>query len=165
VGIRPVSAGILAVHDVSVEQLVEQIHGGARRFVLVTTGGGSLAISGLLTASGASRTVLEATVPYSAAALAAWLGARPEHFCSSETARAMAMVAFRRAQSYDPQGTWLAGVACTASLASDRPKQGAHRAHLPCKPRPRPRPSQSNWKRGAAPAPKKNTWSPAWSST
>jgi len=119
------------VSAASIESLVQQIHGASTRFVLVTTGGGSLAISGLLTAGGASRSVIEAAVPYSAEALAAWLGARPEHFCSSPTARAMAMVAWRRALSYEPQhADHLAGIACTASLASDRPKRGPHRAHL-----------------------------------
>jgi hypothetical protein len=44
----------------------------------------------------------------------------------------MAMVAYQRAIGYAtqlPADTPLAGVACTASLASDRPKRGAHRMH------------------------------------
>lgn len=39
------------------------------------------------------------------------------------------MVAFRRAWQYQPSSQ-VAGIACTASLATDRPKLGAHRAHL-----------------------------------
>ena len=39
------------------------------------------------------------------------------------------MAAYLKARIYDPQGR-TCGVACTASLASDRPKRGAHRVHL-----------------------------------
>jgi nicotinamide mononucleotide (NMN) deamidase PncC len=118
------------------EQLVREIHAAPIQLVLAATGGGSGAIVALLETPGASRRVLEAIVPYSAASLAAWLGARPEHYCSQRTARAMAMSAFQKARGYvgnsQPQTdeAALAGVACTASLASDRPKQGPHRLHL-----------------------------------
>ena len=67
---------------------------------MAVTGGGSRAISELLEVPGASRTVLEAVVPYAAPALIAWLGAKPEHFCEPRTARAMAMVGFQRAGAY-----------------------------------------------------------------
>lgn len=112
---------------------------------MAVTGGGSRAISELLEVPGASRTVLEAIVPYAAPALIAWLGAKPEHFCEPRTARAMAMVGFQRAGEYAAleagdnksgeakaeSATWpVAGVGCTASLASDRPKHGPHRAHV-----------------------------------
>ncbi len=119
----------------STADLVGKIHESARPLVVAVTGGGSRAISALLEVPGASRTVLEAIVPYSAAALSDWLGAQPEHFCCERTARAMAMAAYQRArklaQSEPPaaQPLALTGVACTASLASDRPKRGAHRLY------------------------------------
>jgi nicotinic acid mononucleotide adenylyltransferase len=115
--------------NVTQEHLVKQIHDSGARMVVAVTGGGSGAISALLSVGGASRSVLAAAVPYAEAALVEWLGAKPEEFCSSRTARAMAMAAFGKAQAYDPGGRSL-GVACSASLASDRPKRGAHRAHL-----------------------------------
>ncbi|HID77588.1 MAG TPA: hypothetical protein EYP56_16530, partial [Planctomycetaceae bacterium] len=44
--------------------------------------------------------------------------------------RAMAMAAYLRAHRY-AAGRWpIAGVACTAALATERPKRGPHRAHL-----------------------------------
>ena len=110
--------------------LVEKIHAAPGRVVLVVSGGGSRAIAELLEVPGASRTLLEAVVPYSEEALIAWLGRRPEEFCSARSARAVAMAAFRRAWKYEEGGSSATGVACTASLASDRPKRGAHRAHL-----------------------------------
>ncbi len=112
----------------SVEQFVEQIHGSPGRVVLALSGGGSRAIADLLEVPGASRTVLEAVVPYSESALIAWLGGRPDQFCSRETARAMAMVAFHKAREQDRSAP--AGIGCTAGLATDRPKLGPHQAHV-----------------------------------
>jgi nicotinamide mononucleotide (NMN) deamidase PncC len=112
------------------DQLAQQIHDSPTRIVLATAGGGSRAIADLLEVPGGSRTLLEAVVPYSASAMAAFLGGPPEESCSSATAGAMAMAAFRRARRYEEASTTLAGVACTASLTSDRPKRGPHRVHV-----------------------------------
>jgi hypothetical protein len=136
----------------SAAELVAQVHRQGKQGVLAITGGGSGAIARLLEVPGASRTVLEAVVPYAAEALVRWLGATPEQFCAARTARAMAMAAFQRAIEYrgalesqegrpvgSAQGTEvphdkrarpLFGLGCTASLASDRPKRGAHRVHI-----------------------------------
>jgi nicotinamide mononucleotide (NMN) deamidase PncC/nicotinic acid mononucleotide adenylyltransferase len=110
------------MNDVS--QFVSQLHHAGTQFVLAVTGGGSEAISALFTVPGASRSMLLATVPYSEGALVDWLGSRPEQFCSARTARAMAMAGYQRAP------TSACGLACTASLASDRPKKGDHRFFL-----------------------------------
>jgi nicotinamide mononucleotide (NMN) deamidase PncC len=113
------------------QQLIEQIHAAARPMVIAVTGGGSGAISSLLAAPGASATVLEAIVPYAPAALADWLGGAPDHYCSERTARAMAMAALERArQLSDADPKRLVGIGATASLASNRPKRGAHRIHV-----------------------------------
>ena len=42
----------------------------------------------------------------------------------------MAMGAFRRAVAYNAPEATPAGVACTAGLATDRPKRGEHRIHV-----------------------------------
>ena len=109
---------------------VRQIHASGRRMVLATTGGGSRAISRLLTVAGASRSVLEAVVPYAAPALTRFLGGKPDQFCSPATARAMAMAAYRRALDYADLPAMAVGLGCTAGLATDRPKHGAHRLHV-----------------------------------
>lgn len=98
---------------------------------MAVTGGGSGAISELLRVPGASRTLFEAVVPYSASALRDWLGAKPEQACSARTARAMAMTAFTAARRLaEGNAERVAGIGCTASLASDRPKRGPHRVHV-----------------------------------
>jgi hypothetical protein len=122
-------------------ELARRIHDAGRRGVIVVTGGGAGAIAQLVGTPGASRTVLEALVPYSAAALVELLKGKPEQFCSPGTARMMAMAAYRRAcrlweagkTAEAPDGDpapVLFGLGATASLASDRPKRGAHRIHL-----------------------------------
>ena len=116
--------------SVSVAELVEKVHATPTRFVLAVSGGGSGAVCGLLEVPGASRTVLEAVVPYSQEAMIAWVGGKPDQFCAPRTARAMAMVGFRRARQYQPVSNDVAGLACTASLSTDRPKLGEHRAHV-----------------------------------
>ena len=144
--------------SLTAEQLVRRIHDAPTRIVLAVAGGGSRAIAALLEVPGATRTLLEAVVPYCERAMIDWLGGQPEQFCSEPTARAIAMAAYRRACHLASPGTapvfakrkWdcsppqsedapsqspppqfpVAGVACTASLASDRPKRGPHRTHL-----------------------------------
>jgi hypothetical protein len=114
----------------SLASLVREIHDAPARLVLALAGGGVRALAELLEVPGASRTLLEAVVPYSERAMIDWLGGRPDQFCSGPTARAMAMAAFLRACRLDSGDVPRAGVACTASLVSDRPKRGPHRIHV-----------------------------------
>jgi hypothetical protein len=116
------------------DSLIERIHATPQQGVFVATGGGASAIADLLAVPGGSRTLLEAVVPYSEAALTDWLGKKPEHFCVEETALAMVAVAYERACALAPAdgepGSDKIGVACTASLVSDRPKKGEHRCYV-----------------------------------
>jgi hypothetical protein len=116
--------------NLGVDQLVQQIHDTPTRIVLAITGGGSRAVSDLLEVPGSSRTLLEAQIPYSAESIIAFLGARPDEFCSNRTARALAMAAFLQARKFHQPDDQLAGLSCTAGLATDRPRRGPHRAHL-----------------------------------
>ncbi len=108
--------------------LIPALLQSGRRAVLAVTGGGSLAISDLLTVPGASAFMLEGVVPYSPFALTQWLGRDPEQCCGGETALAMAASALRHARQIDPSTAHPIGLSCTASLISDRPKRGDHRA-------------------------------------
>jgi nicotinamide mononucleotide (NMN) deamidase PncC len=111
-------------------KLVEEIHGSGRRVVLAITGGGSGAIGELLRVPGASRTLVEAIVPYDEAALARFLGGAPAQACSADTAAAMAWRARDRVRALSPDAGAVVGLGATASLASDRPKKGEHRCHI-----------------------------------
>ncbi len=109
---------------------ISQIHQVPKKVVLVVSGGGSGALAALLEVPGASRTLLEGVIPYAEEAMVQFLGGRPDQFCAAPTSRAAAMVAFRRALRYEASPESVAGVAATASLISDRPKLGPHRAHV-----------------------------------
>lgn len=99
--------------------------------VLVITGGGAQALADLLTVPGASRTVLEALIPYSEQSLTEFLGVPPRQSVSGETAAALARTAYQRALRLRKDGTMpIIGLSCTATLVTDRPKKGTHRAHV-----------------------------------
>lgn len=105
-----------------------RLHAADYRGVFHLTGGGSLFLSEMLTTPGASGTVLDVRVPYAEAALHQLLGKLSSGACSDATARALAMSAFMHARTLSDQAVF--GLGCTASLATDRDKRGAHRAHL-----------------------------------
>ena len=115
--------------DATLRSLIARLHDSGTRCVLALTGGGAGAASLLLSVPGGSRSVLEIVVPYAEQSLNEFLGHTPASFCSAETARLMAQRALDRARWLAP-GQPVAGIACTASLCSDRPKRGDHRFHL-----------------------------------
>ena len=99
--------------------------------VLVVTGGGTQALADLFAVPGASRTVLEALVPYSDRSMREFLGHEPEQAASVETAAELARKARERALALRPgDDVPVLGIACTAALLTDRPRKGDHRAHV-----------------------------------
>ncbi|KAJ4462482.1 putative cytidylyltransferase domain protein [Paratrimastix pyriformis] len=101
---------------------------GVHLACIVIAGGGIACVQGLMGQPGASKTVLEAMSPYSLAV-------------SLTTACKMAQVAYRRACNYrlrqlakegvvQPSLKGLVGLSLTATLVTDRPKKGDHRAHI-----------------------------------
>jgi hypothetical protein len=115
--------------DSQCRTLIAAFHSAGRRCLLAVTGGGTGAAAWLLSVPGGSRSLLEVVVPYDERSLEEFLGHRPLSFCSPETAWLMARRALERARWLAP-GQPIAGIACTASLQSDRPKQGDHRFHV-----------------------------------
>lgn len=111
--------------------LITQIHATPIMTVLAVAGGGVQAVADLLAVPGASRTVLEAVIPYSQAAQSAFLGKTVEQSVTAKAAATLARAAYRRALRLRTDETVpLIGLACTAALATDRPKKGDHRAHI-----------------------------------
>lgn len=116
--------------DSALEGLVRQIHASPVRCVLYLTGGGSRALSYLLCEPGASRTLLEAAVPYSEGSLAALLGRQPKRAVSAEVAAELARRALARARDLTQAAPAVIGLSCTAALATDRPRRGAHKCFV-----------------------------------
>ncbi len=110
--------------------LVAAMHAAPCMAVFAVAGAGTQAIAWLLSVAGASRSVLELGVPYSAPALAELVGYAPEQAVSRQTALDMARAAYRRALRLRDNDAPVAGVACTATIATDRPKRGEHRCHV-----------------------------------
>jgi hypothetical protein len=118
--------------DDAVYSLVEAIHASPVRTVLAVTGAGSQALAWLLGVGGASRTVLEATIPYARTAFVDYAGRAPGEFASPEAASALAGKALERARSLAEDGTTVVGIGCAATIATDRLKRGEHRAFVSC---------------------------------
>ena len=97
--------------------------------VAAVAGAGAQAISWLLGVPGASRTVLEAVVPYASTSLVEFVEHKPDQVVSAQTASEMARSAYERAVHLKKGDVPVVGVACTAAIATDRRKRGAHRCH------------------------------------
>lgn len=119
--------------------LIQQIHDHPARAVVVVTGAGTLGLSWLFGVAGASRTMLEARVPYSAAAYRDFIGREPRKYVSAGAARFLAGSALQRARFLardgrppvgEPAEGALIGLACTATISTDYVKRGEHRAFV-----------------------------------
>lgn len=93
-------------------------------------GAGADALSWLHSVGGSSRSILEATDRYSPASLIEATGFTPNRYTSVEVADALATHAFTRAHHLAKPGAALFGVACTATIATDRKKKGEHRCYV-----------------------------------
>ena len=116
--------------DEQVRAQVERLHATPLMAVVAVTGGGFQAIAWLLGVAGASRTVIEANVPYNERALKDLLGYAPEKHVSPETARDMARAAYERARKQGPPDRPVVGIGCTASIRTDRDKRGNHGCYV-----------------------------------
>jgi len=110
-------------------ETIKKIHDSTFRFVLISSGGGTNAISEILKVPGASNSVLEAYVPYAKESLDHYLLRQPDHYCSHDTTLSMAAKAYSAAKKIDPKThpKKLLGIAITASLATNYEKKGDHK--------------------------------------
>ena len=113
-----------------IRQLVQQIHDSQGRVIVVTAGAGTQAVAWLLGVAGASRTLLEALVPYDESSFNDFLGQAPDQYVAPATAGLLAGRAVSRAQRLFTGPDPVIGLACTATIVTDRPKLGPHRAHI-----------------------------------
>ncbi|MEM7254524.1 MAG: hypothetical protein AAF493_24155 [Pseudomonadota bacterium] len=110
-------------------QLVDNIHAAPGKCVLAVTGGGIAVMTDLFLVPGASRTVLEVTVPYGGQALGELLGTTATSAVTLATSEAMARACYQRAIRFaDDPAESLFGIACTAALVTDRERRGEDRA-------------------------------------
>ena len=111
-------------------KLIESIHATEGMASLVIAGAGSQAINDILSVAGASGTVLDIQVPYASSAVVDYLGEEPSQYVSSGAALSLARAAYQRAVDLRETDVPVLGVACTATIATNRPKRGDHRCHV-----------------------------------
>ncbi len=116
--------------DSDIHDLVQAIHDSPALTVVVTAGAGTQALADLLAVAGATRTLLEALIPYSTAAFDDFLGQHPPQYVAAETARLLAGRSYTRARLLHTWDEGLVGTSCTATIITDRPKRGQHRAYI-----------------------------------
>lgn len=109
------------------KQTIESIQSSGFRACIVVAGGGSGAVHALLAHAGASRFVLDVQIPYSREAMNEFLGERPDSYCSEQTVKKMAEVAFNRAVRLSDHAL---GIACTAALSTHSEREDDDRAFI-----------------------------------
>lgn len=109
---------------------IQEIHDTPQKVVVAVSGAGTQAVAWLLGVAGASRTILEVVVPYGRLSMVDFLGSEPKQSASAETARQLAQAAFRKAKKQLEDESPAVGLACAATIATDRPKRGEHRAFV-----------------------------------
>ena len=117
--------------DPAILDVVARIHDTPEQAVLAVAGAGNYALAWLLGVGGASRTVLETRVPYGFLAMTDLLGGyAPDQTVSVDTAQRMARAAWDRGLALREGSAPIVGIACTATIATDRTKRGDHRAFV-----------------------------------
>lgn len=118
---------------VSPQEMAALIHSRSGKGCVVVTGAGVSALKYLFSEPGASRTILDAQIPYSSRALTEYVGSLAEQHVSAVEAQLMSNAAFQRSQhltSNEENTEILFGVGCTAAVATDRTRRGEDRAHI-----------------------------------
>ena len=117
--------------DAGIADVVARIHDTPQQTVVAVAGAGNYALAWLLGVGGASRTVLETRVPYGYLAMTDFLGGHaPDQTVSVDTVKRMAKSAWQRGMNLRETDAPIVGLACTATIATDRTKRGEHRAYL-----------------------------------
>jgi len=117
-------------YEEEIRELVKAIHRTPGRVLLVAAGAGTRALAWLLGVSGATRTLLEALIPYDESSFDDFLGRKPAKYVVARTAGLLAGRAVARASHLYRGSEPVIGLACTATIVTDRPKKGQHRAHI-----------------------------------
>jgi len=108
--------------------IVHEVHKSPFKLTIVSSGGGTNAISALLEVPGASNTILESHIPYSKESMNSYLNKKPDHYCSLDTCLNMAANAFKKSKQIDTTSKTkhLLGISITANLLHTYEKRGDH---------------------------------------
>ena len=108
----------------TLEKSISRIHGSKTKLVMAMSGVGSQSANWLLAVPGASKTLLEATIPYSNESLNHYIGEIPEQYVSESTALSMAKSAYFRGLKYHNDFSEIVGISCTGAISTNRERRG-----------------------------------------
>ena len=104
---------------------IKKIHATRHKAVVAVSGAGTQAVAWLLGVAGASRTVLEALVPYGRESMNSFLGFEPEQSASAQTAKDMARAAYKKAKSQLEDDSPPVGLAMSLAVWADADCSGS----------------------------------------
>ena len=116
--------------DPTIRETIDRIHEHNIKTVMMVSGVGSRALAWVLEIPGASRTLLEGTIPYSASSLSNVLGTTTEKAVSETTAFSMARTAYKRAVKLRENDTAVIGIGCTGAITTNRERRGINHAFI-----------------------------------
>jgi len=114
----------------NLEYSITRIHNSKTKLVMSVSGVGSQSINWLLSVPGASKTLLEATIPYSNESLNSYIGEVPGQYVSKTTALSMAKAAYIRGTQYGNNEMDIIGVSCTGAISTNRKRRGPNQAFI-----------------------------------
>ena len=114
----------------NLEYSITRIHNSKTKLVMSVSGVGSQSINWLLSVPGASKTLLEATIPYSNESLNSYIGEVPGQYVCKTTALSMAKAAYIRGTQYGSNGMDIIGVSCTGAISTNRKRRGPNQAFI-----------------------------------
>ncbi len=124
----------MATTDSQWDALLDDLHQSPMVLAIVAAGGGSGAIARCFRRAGASRSFVQAVIPYSRAAMTDYLGGPPPAASASlETAQQLAKCARRRAAGLcdaESSSVCSVGIALVAALPTTPPRPVEDRIHV-----------------------------------
>ena len=112
------------------EYSITRIHNSKTKLVMSVSGVGSQSINWLLNVPGASKTLIEATIPYSNESLNRYIGEVPRQYVSKTTALSMAKAAYIQGVEYGNHEIDIIGVSCTGAISTNRKRRGHNQAFI-----------------------------------
>jgi len=112
------------------EYSITRIHNSKTKLVMSVSGVGSQSINWLLSVPGASKTLIEATIPYSNESLNRYIGEVPRQYVSKTTALSMAKTAYIQGVEYGNHEIDIIGVSCTGAISTNRKRRGDNQAFI-----------------------------------
>ena len=110
---------------------INNIHAADTQIVISVAGAGSKSINWLLSVPGASKTLLEAHVPYSESSQKLLLGnSGISKSVSNDVANALAKESYIKATKLRNSDIPVIGVGCTAAISTERDRKGDNQAFI-----------------------------------